>query len=41
MYHSVVEGGMDEEAIAVLEGKGAMQERLMGALKARIERYKK
>jgi SNF2 family DNA or RNA helicase len=41
VHHLVVEGGVDEDVMAALEGKGATQERLMNALKARIEKYKK
>lgn len=36
VHHLVVEGGMDEDVLAALEGKGDTQERLMQALKARI-----
>jgi uncharacterized protein (DUF4415 family) len=36
-----VEGGVDEDVLAALEGKGDTQDRLMEALKARIERCKK
>jgi SNF2 family DNA or RNA helicase len=41
VHHIVVEGGVDEDVMAALEGKGATQDRLMNALKARIEKYKK
>ena len=41
VHNVVVEGGVDEDVMAALEGKGAMQEKLMEALKARVERYKK
>lgn len=40
VHHLVVEGGVDEDVMAALEYKGATQERLMNALKARIEKYK-
>lgn len=39
-HHLVVQGGMDEDVIAVLHDKGDTQESLMQALKARIERAK-
>jgi SNF2 family DNA or RNA helicase len=41
VHHIVVAGGVDEDVVAALEDKGATQERLMNALKARIEKYKK
>jgi SNF2 family DNA or RNA helicase len=41
VHHIVVEGGMDEDVMAALEDKGNTQDRLMEALKARVERYKK
>lgn len=41
VHHIVVEGGVDEDVMDALEDKGATQERLMEALKARVERYKK
>lgn len=41
VHHLTVLGGVDEDVMAVLEGKGATQDRLMDALKARIEKYKK
>jgi SNF2 family DNA or RNA helicase len=41
LHHVIVEGGVDEDVMAALENKGATQERLMEALKARVERYKK
>lgn len=41
VHHIVVEGGVDEDVIAALGDKGATQDRLMNALKARIEKYKK
>jgi SNF2 family DNA or RNA helicase len=36
VHHLVVDGGMDEDVMAALESKGATQDRLMEALKARI-----
>ena len=39
-HHLVVQGGMDEEVFAVLQGKGDAQEALMQALKARIQKVK-
>ena len=41
LHHVIVEGGVDEDVMAALENKGATQERLMEALKARVEKYKK
>jgi SNF2 family DNA or RNA helicase len=41
VHHIVVEGGVDEDVMAALENKGATQDRLMNALKARIEKYRK
>ena len=41
VHHLVVEGGVDEEVMGALEGKGEMQEKLMEALKARVGRYRK
>jgi SNF2 family DNA or RNA helicase len=41
VHHIVVEGGVDEDVVAALEGKGATQDKLMNALKARIQKYKK
>jgi SNF2 family DNA or RNA helicase len=41
VHHIVVEGGVDEDVMEALEDKGATQDRLMNALKARIEKYKK
>ena len=41
VHHLAVDGGMDEDILAVLESKGDTQERLMTALKARIEKTKK
>ena len=40
IHHLVVEGGVDEDVIAALENKGSTQDKLMQALKARIEKYK-
>lgn len=40
IHHLVVEGGVDEDVIAALEDKGATQDRLMNALRARIERVR-
>jgi hypothetical protein len=37
IHRLVVPGGVDEDVTAALEGKGAMQDRLLSALKARIE----
>lgn len=39
-HHLVVQGGMDEEVFAALQGKGDVQEALMQALKARIQKVK-
>jgi len=41
VHHVVVEGGVDEDVVAALEDKGATQDRLMEALKARVGRWKK
>ena len=38
IHHLAVEGGVDEDVIDALEDKGSTQDRLMNALKARIER---
>lgn len=38
IHHLAVEGGIDEDVIAALEDKSATQDRLMNALKARIEK---
>ncbi len=38
IHHLAVEGGVDEDVIAALEDKSGTQDRLMNALKARIER---
>lgn len=40
IHHLVVEGGVDEDVISALEDKGAAQDRLMKALKVRIENAK-
>lgn len=40
IHHLAVEGGVDEDVMAALEDKGATQDRLMSALKARIEKAK-
>jgi len=40
IHHLVVEGGVDEDVIRALENKGSLQDGLMEALKARIERVK-
>jgi SNF2 family DNA or RNA helicase len=40
VHHLVVEGGVDEDVIAALEDKSATQDKLMNALKARIQKYK-
>jgi SNF2 family DNA or RNA helicase len=41
VHHIVVEGGVDEDVMAALGDKGATQDRLMNALKARVEKYRK
>nr|WP_245984920.1 DEAD/DEAH box helicase [Biomaibacter acetigenes] len=41
IHHLVVEGGVDEDVMAALEDKSATQDRLMEALKARIEKYQR
>jgi SNF2 family DNA or RNA helicase len=41
IHHLVTENGVDEDVITALEDKGATQNRLMEALKARIEKVKK
>lgn len=38
IHHLVVEGGVDEDVVAALSGKSSTQERLLQALKARIEK---
>lgn len=40
VHHLVVEGSVDEDVMAALEDKSATQNRLMQALKARIDKYK-
>jgi SNF2 family DNA or RNA helicase len=40
LHHLVVQGGADEDVMAALEGKAATQDKLLDALKARIERVK-
>ena len=40
LHHLVVEGGVDEDVLKALADKGATQDALMLALKARIEKYK-
>ncbi len=40
-HHLVVKGGMDEAVVGALHGKGDVQETLLQALKARIERRAK
>jgi len=40
LHHLAVEGGADEDVIAALEDKSSTQDRLMNALKARIEKYR-
>lgn len=40
VHHLVVQGGVDEEVMAALEEKATTQERLLAALKARIEMVK-
>lgn len=40
IHHLAVEGGVDEDVLAALDDKGATQDRLMSALKARVERIK-
>lgn len=41
IHRLAVEGGVDEDVIAALEDKSGTQDRLMAALKARIENAKK
>lgn len=38
LHHLVVQGGADEDVMSALEGKAATQDKLLEALKARIER---
>lgn len=40
IHHLVVQGGVDEDVVAALHDKGDTQDRLMAALKARIEKAK-
>jgi SNF2 family DNA or RNA helicase len=40
IHHLTVDGGMDEDVLAALEAKGAIQDRLMNALNVRVERAK-
>ena len=40
IHHLVVQGGVDEDVMAALEAKATTQDRLLEALKARIERVK-
>lgn len=40
VHHLVVRGGVDEDVLAALHGKGDTQEALLAALKARIEKAK-
>ena len=40
LHHLVVEGGVDEDVLKALADKGATQDALMLALKARIEKHK-
>lgn len=40
IHHLTVEGGVDEDVMAALMDKGATQDKLMQALKARIEKHK-
>ena len=39
VHHIVVEGGVGEDLMAALQDEGATHDRLMNALKARIEKY--
>ena len=41
IHHLTVDGGVDEDVLAALEDKGSTQDRLMEALKARIEKVRK
>ena len=41
IHHLLTEGGVDEDVMAALEGKGEVQEQLMQSLKARIVDAKK
>lgn len=40
VHHLIVEGSVDQDVMDALEDKGATQDRLMNALKARIEKVK-
>ncbi|MGI6629367.1 MAG: helicase-related protein [Bacillota bacterium] len=40
IHHLAVEGGVDEDVISALEDKSNTQDKLMNALKARIEKYR-
>lgn len=40
IHHLTVEGGVDEDVISALEDKSSTQDKLMNALKARIEKYR-
>lgn len=40
VHHLSVSGGVDDDVIAALEDKSSTQDRLMNALKARIEKYR-
>jgi SNF2 family DNA or RNA helicase len=39
LHHLVVQGGADEDVMAALEGKATTQDKLLEALKARIDKY--
>lgn len=41
LHHLVVQGGADEDVMSALDDKATTQDRLLSALKARIERVKK
>ena len=41
IHHLAVEGGVDEDVISALEDKSSTQDKLMSALKARIEKYQR
>jgi SNF2 family DNA or RNA helicase len=40
LHHLIVQGGADEDVMAALEGKAVTQDKLLEALKARIDKYK-
>ena len=40
IHHLIVSGGVDEDVISALLDKGSTQERLLSALKARIEKVR-